>query len=171
MSRTPTNYRSSFVKLFAEILSCASDYDLLFEIYSWLQVKVLLINIEHFFNLKINLLQTDNLDDILFLSNFLEEFCSVIPNTLHDIKYNLCLCVTQTSIQLVSHGYDPTYLLQCLNSLLKICPCATDIVVLSISRTLSLCSSKFLQKIINFCNIHYLFPFLKKKHILYIFYF
>lgn len=38
LSPTPSNYRNSFIKLFVEILCCASDYELLFEIYSWLQV-------------------------------------------------------------------------------------------------------------------------------------
>ncbi|VVC38584.1 Armadillo-like helical,Domain of unknown function DUF3730 [Cinara cedri] len=131
LSQTPNHYRTTFIKLFVEILSCAADYDLLFEIYSWLQ--------------------TSNLDDTLFVYNFLEEFCIHIPDTLHETKYNLCLCVLQTSIQFISYGYDPTLVLQHLNSLLIICPCASDISLLCFSKTLSLCSSKFVMKILNFC--------------------
>lgn len=95
-------------------------------------------------------MQVDNLDDILFLCNFLEEFCDNIRDTLHETKYNLCLCIMQTSSQLISFGYDPTHMLQRLNNLLIICPCASDIVLLCITKTLSLCSSKFVLKIINF---------------------
>lgn len=101
-------------------------------------------------------MQVDNLDDILFLCNFLEEFSDAIPNTLHETKYNLCLCIIQTSIQLISYGYDPTHMLQCLNKLLIICPCTSDIVLLCVTRTLSLCSSKFVLKIIKFCNTYFL---------------
>ncbi|XP_060848840.1 uncharacterized protein LOC132928291 isoform X1 [Rhopalosiphum padi] len=131
LSQTSSNHRSMFVRLFVEILNSASDYDLLFEIYSWLQI--------------------DNLDDILFLNNILEEFCITIPDTLHTTKYNLCLCVIQTTIQLISHGFDPTSMFQRLNSLLILCPCASDILLLCCSRTLSLCSSKFVHKTIDFC--------------------
>ncbi|KAF0756958.1 DUF3730 domain-containing protein [Aphis craccivora] len=130
LSQTSSNYRSMFVRLFVEILNCASDYDLLFEIYSWLQIN--------------------NLDEILFLYNILEEFCITIPDSLHTTKYNLCLCLIQTSIQIISHGFDPTSMFQRLNSLLTLCPCASDISLLCCSRTLSLCSSKFVHKIIDF---------------------
>lgn len=41
LSRKPYHHRITFVKLFVEILCCAADYDILFEIYSWLQVKYL----------------------------------------------------------------------------------------------------------------------------------
>lgn len=131
LSQTSSNHRTSFVRLFVQILNCASDYDLLFEIYSWLQV--------------------DNLDDILFLNNFLGEFCDTIPDTLHETKYNLCLCVIQTSIQLISHGFNPTSAFQRLNSLLILCPCTSDILLLCCSRILSLCPSKFVLKTIDFC--------------------
>ncbi|KAL5242600.1 hypothetical protein ACI65C_010010 [Semiaphis heraclei] len=131
LSRTSSNHRILFVRLFVEILNCASNYDLLFEIYAWLQV--------------------DNLDDILFLNNFLGEFCDTIPDTLHETKYNLCLCINQISVQLISHGFDPTSTFQRLNSLLILCPCASDVLLLCCSRILSLCSSKFVLQTIDFC--------------------
>lgn len=100
-------------------------------------------------------MQDDNLDDILCVYNFLEEFCDVIPDKLHEIKFNLCLCFIQTSMKLISYGYDPSHILQRLNKLLIICPCISDIVLFCISRTLTLCSSKFVLKIIDFCNIYF----------------
>lgn len=63
----------------------------------------------------------------------------------------------QTLIQLTSYGYDPTHVLQRLNKLLILCPCSSDIVLLGISKTLSLCSSKFVLKIVDFCNTHFYF--------------
>lgn len=84
--------------------------------------------------------------------NFLEEFCDSIPNELHETKYNLCLCIIQTSIRLISYGYDPTHMLQRLNNVLSICPYTSDFVLLSVSKILNLCSSKFILKIMNFCN-------------------
>lgn len=107
-------------------------------------------------------LQTDNLDDILLLSSILDACCDVVPDTLHETKYNLCLCVSQISVQLISFGFNPTYMFQRINNLLEICPCASDIIVLCISRTLSLCSSKFVLAIIDFCE-NFFKTFLFKK--------
>ncbi|XP_025412636.1 uncharacterized protein LOC112685081 isoform X2 [Sipha flava] len=131
LSPTSSNYRASFVKLFIEIICFVSDYDSLFEVHSWLQV--------------------DNLDDTIIQYNILEEFCDKIPDTLHEIKYNLCLCLVQTATQLISYGFDPTHMLLRLNSLLKTCPCASDISLLCISSSLSQSPSKFVLKMMNFC--------------------
>lgn len=100
------------------------------------------------------------MEDTLFVYNFLEEFCDQIPDTLHEIKFNLCLCIIQTSVQFISYGYDPTLVLQRLNSLLFICPCASNISLLCVSKTLSVCSSKFVVDILNFCNANFKFFFL-----------
>lgn len=104
-------------------------------------------------------MQVDNLDDTLIRYNIIEEFCDKIPDTLHEIKYNLCLCLIQTASQLISYGFDPTHMLQRFNSLLITCPCASDIALLCISTTLSQTPSKFVLKIMNFCNMHFFFQF------------
>ncbi|XP_050423893.1 uncharacterized protein LOC126835384 isoform X2 [Adelges cooleyi] len=92
-----------------------------------------------------------DLNNVLFLSNLLDEICQVIPYKLHEIQFNLCLCIAECSVQLFMHGYEPTLVLLRLKRLLKICPCAAENVLLAMIRALNVCWSNCVLQITNFC--------------------